>query len=685
MEDLLMRTFDYFNEYDPEDQGHNLKLLNKAIYQQWKKFISGENNVDLTVVSQETLDEWMYCRTMNIDPLSSPRNAVLTGSALQEKLAANQAFINISQPFAHKLFQSTKEYSYSVGLFDSEGYLLKVLIEERHTIYNTLFKFYPGSRWTKEGIGNCPVAYILEYKKPKQVMGANHYLKFFHYVTSSGAPILDPDGQLLGCILVSNFYSDTHPHTLGMAVAAAHAIENEWQVQKVLVQCEAAFEQTDIASSLQKVILSSIPEALIAVDNNGSILTINERARKIFGLEARDVNGMPLRAIFKSEENRGFLDAAEQQESVSDVEVRILTEQGVGDYSLTCNAISLPSGNSIGKLMIFSEIKRIKTLIARTIGAKANFSFKDIRCRNERFKSILDEACVMSQSASNVLLLGESGTGKDILAQAIHNESPRKDGAYVAINCAAIPRDLIASELFGHTEGAFTGSRRGGSQGKFELADGGTIFLDEIAEMPLDIQAVLLRVIEDKYIVRVGGNEVRSIDVRIISATNRDLLAEVNRGNFRKDLYYRLNVFNLYLPPLRERQDDIPLLVDHFIQKYAKAQNKIIAGADEQVIDAFMNYRWPGNVRELQNIVERMVNYASSDRLTFNLVPPELVDINPTRKQRLDFETPSEKEKRLLRHMLSLKLTRENIALQLNMSRTTLYRKLKKYGLQNQD
>ncbi|HLZ19090.1 MAG TPA: sigma 54-interacting transcriptional regulator, partial [Smithellaceae bacterium] len=518
-------------------------------------------------------------------------------------------------------------------------------------------------------------------KKPMQMMGANHYIKFFHFVTTSAAPIFDPDGQMMGCISVSNFYLDTHPHTLFMAVAAAQAIENEWRVQKALVQYKTAFAQTDIAASLQKVILSSIPEALIVVNHEGDIMTINEKASRMFALDNVSVPGMALRKIFKGEENASFLAAAEQKDSVSDKEVRIRTAQGAGDYSLTCNCITLSGGAVIGKLLIFSEIQRIKSLVARTIGAKANFTFNDVRCRDKDFKKILDQARGVSPSTSNVLLLGESGTGKDILAQAIHNASPRKDGPYVAINCAAIPRDLIASELFGHAEGAYTGSRRGGSQGKFELADGGTIFLDEIAEMSLDIQAVLLRVIEDKCVVRIGSSRIRSIDVRIISATNRDLLDDVKRSHFRKDLYYRLNVFNIHLPPLRERQDDIPLLTEYFIQKYAKAQGKIIHGADDRVIDVFMNYRWPGNVRELQNVVERMVNYAASGQLSVNLIPPEIVDTRPVRKQSLDFELPSEKEKRLLRHMLSLKLSKDNVARQLNMSRTTLYRKLKRYGL----
>ena len=184
---------------------------------------------------------------------------------------------------------------------------------------------------------------------------------------------------------------------------------------------------------------------------------------------------------------------------------------------------------------------------------------------------------MVAQSSSNVLLLGKSGTGKDVFAQAIHNASSRRKGPYVAINCGAIPRDLIASELFGHEEGAFTGSRRGGNQGKFELADGGTLFLDEIAETPLELQTALLRVIEDKSVLRIGGTRVRPVDVRIIAATNKDLRQEVRRGNFREDLYYRANVFAIEMIELKERIDDIPILTDYFIKRYASAMKKRIA------------------------------------------------------------------------------------------------------------
>jgi len=228
-------------------------------------------------------------------------------------------------------------------------------------------------------------------------------------------------------------------------------------------------------------------------------------------------------------------------------------------------------------------------------------------------------------SDSTILLLGESGTGKDVFAQAIHNASGRNRGPFVAINCGAIPRELIASELFGYTEGAFTGAKRGGSPGKFELADGGTLFLDEIGEMPAELQTTLLRVLEQKTVTRIGGTEVIPVNVRIIAATNKDLSKEVVRGTFRQDLYYRLNVVSIRLAPLRERKEDIIPLARHFIGHLSAKLGKEPLKLENKVTSLIQSYCWPGNVRELQNVVERALHLAKGNNFTEDLLPEEIL------------------------------------------------------------
>jgi transcriptional regulator with PAS, ATPase and Fis domain len=335
-----------------------------------------------------------------------------------------------------------------------------------------------------------------------------------------------------------------------------------------------------------------------------------------------------------------------------------------------------------GKIIILTEIKRARTFAAKMVGAKAKFRFEDLIGADLEFMETVRQAQIAVKISSNVLLLGESGTGKDVFAQAIHNSSPRKDGPYVAINCAAIPRDLISSELFGYADGAFTGSRKGGSQGKFELADGGTIFLDEIGETPLELQGALLRVIEDKSIVRIGGSKVTSVNVKIVSATNKNLKEEVQKGRFREDLYYRLNVFTIRMVPLRKRRDDIPLLVDSFLKRIGRSLGKDILSIDDKVIDLFMKYQWPGNIRELQNVLERMINIANTSILTFDLVPGDMLDVLQKEDVEYEIEPFGRMERDSITKLMGSNLTKKDIAKKLGISRSTLYRKLDKYKLE---
>jgi formate hydrogenlyase transcriptional activator len=231
-----------------------------------------------------------------------------------------------------------------------------------------------------------------------------------------------------------------------------------------------------------------------------------------------------------------------------------------------------------------------------------------------KFRAVLDEINMVAPADCAVLIQGETGTGKEVVAQAIHDASPRRHNRFVAVNCAAIPSALLESQLFGHERGAFTGAVTQ-TTGRFQAADHGTLFLDEIGDLPLELQPKLLRVLQEKEIERVGGGRSLQIDVRVVAATNQDLWQMVQEGKFRADLYYRLNVYPIKLPPLREREDDIPLLVDHFLGRYASKTGKDVGHVDESTMDLFKAYDWPGNVRELQNIVERAVILTDTDTL----------------------------------------------------------------------
>lgn len=331
------------------------------------------------------------------------------------------------------------------------------------------------------------------------------------------------------------------------------------------------------------------------------------------------------------------------------------------------------------------EGKQYRKSLERLINNQAIYTFDKIIGIDENFVKTIEYAKTVSDCDSTVLITGESGTGKEIFAQSIHNNSSRKEMPFIAVNCGAIPSNLIEAELFGYEEGAFTGAKKSGNIGKFEAADGGTIFLDEIGEMSLEMQVRLLRVIEEGVISRIGSSNQIPVNFRIIAATNKDLSVEVRRGNFRKDLYYRINVIPIYLPALRERKADIPILIDYYMNKICKKSNKEKQIINKTLMGKLIEYDWPGNIRELQNIIERMVNTRNVSEeiyrhLKANIIDSENVIEESVKFQDMRLETMEKK------HILTvLKSYDGNVSLAANalgIGRNTLYRKMKKYCIE---
>jgi len=646
------------------------------IREEWKKFISGApaDQIDSTIVSKAILQSWERSREYGIDPYLKKISIVLNGPELDMLLGKNAELIRTSEPFIEQLYQCMKGSRFVCTLCDHEGYILKIVGDE--DIINRVREgnFIVGALTSENSIGPNGIGAVLIQDKPIQLFATEHYCISFHKYTCSGAPIHDHEGNIIGVLNMTGPYLEANPHTLGMVVAAAHAIEN-------LLHLKAAFNECQIAESFQKTVISSIPEALIVVDQKGDINLINKNAQKMLGLDPGVALGKHIRDVMGSN-NESFLNKVCHNKCLTDEEVRIYNDDGeFSDYTLTFNLILTPLKHIIGKIIILNEIKRARTLVTKMTGAKAKITFNDITGQNSDFQETIRLARIASQSTSNVLLLGESGTGKDVFAQAIHNNSERRNGPYVVINCAAIPRELIASELFGYDEGAFTGSKRGGNPGKFEIADGGTIFLDEIGEMPLELQTSLLRVIENKELMRIGGKRVRSINVRILAATNKDLVEDVSKGNFREDLYYRLNVFTIRLHPLRERRDDIPYLVDRFVKDICATMAKKITAVDDNVLQILMSYSWPGNVRELQNVLERAINIAPGDKLTANLLSEEVTRAPRKPQYAHDNYSLKDIERQMIENMIKSNVSKADIAKKMNISRSTLYRKLELYGM----
>lgn len=314
-------------------------------------------------------------------------------------------------------------------------------------------------------------------------------------------------------------------------------------------------------------------------------------------------------------------------------------------------------------------------------------SFGKITGINEKFLATINKAKLIAKSSSTVMIRGESGTGKELLARAIHSASPRSNRLFIAVNCASIPETLIESELFGYEDGTFTGAKKGGKKGKFELANHSTIFLDEVGDMPLSMQAKLLRVLQEKSIDKIGGKEPKPIDVRVIAATHKNLETMVEKGEFREDLYYRLNVIPLCIPPLRERPEDIPLFVNHFIKEHCSELKRPILELEMSLQEWLVGYNWPGNIRQLKNIVEYMVNMAETNVITTSHLPELLIQgdadqVMKPNKGLMDLIEDYEK-KILMKYVKSNSTVNEKLeaADKLKISKATLYRKLSKYEL----
>ena len=306
-----------------------------------------------------------------------------------------------------------------------------------------------------------------------------------------------------------------------------------------------------------------------------------------------------------------------------------------------------------------------------------HYRFENIIAKSSKMQRLIELIKVVGKSNATVLITGESGTGKELVARAIHSQSHRRTKPFVAVSCAALPESLLESELFGHEKGSFTGAYAQ-KKGKFEFANGGTLFLDEVGEMSANIQVHLLRVLEEKEFTRVGGNEPIRVDVRVISATNKDLRKAIEKQEFREDLYYRLNVVNIELPPLRERREDIPLLAEHFLNKFAMENQKEITGFSPEAMELMLGYDWPGNVRELENAIERAVILAKSSIITIADLPQENLSLAYSTTPRKNLKAVEKG------HILNiLRETGENYseaARILGISRMTLYNKAKEYG-----
>lgn len=432
-----------------------------------------------------------------------------------------------------------------------------------------------------------------------------------------------------------------------------------------------------------EILVNSMDAGVISTDENGNILRYNSIAQEIFTL--RDVKSTNLNIcqliegmdISNIRERKAYINNKVFIYKVNEIELR-------GFY----NAKPIIVNNRVnGFIFTFNKMKEIIRVINDVASTNMITSFEDIIGGSKEINMVKKYARKISKGSSTVLLQGESGTGKELFARAIHYESHRRNHPFVAVNCTALPENLIESELFGYEEGAFTGAKRGGKIGKFELANKGTIFLDEIGDMPLHLQTKLLRVLQENTIERVGGNAVIPVDVRVIAASNKMLENKVKENEFREDLFYRLNVIPIYLPPLRERIEDIEILAYRFLRKFNHKLGRAIEGLHSSVIDAFKSYEWPGNVRELENAVEYGVNMCTEKTIKIQDLPRRIKErkiIKDIGKEEIIRPIKELEKIEIIKALERFGNDKEGIrkaTQELGISRATIYRKIKAYGI----
>ncbi len=429
-----------------------------------------------------------------------------------------------------------------------------------------------------------------------------------------------------------------------------------------------------------EAVLRSISDGVFTIDLDGTITCFNRAAEEITGFTRDEAIGQPCRSIFRSALCNGACAlryTIEHDTPVVDLMVHITSASGEEiPVSISTALFRDRSGTLVGGVETFRDLRQVEVLRKKV---EQSYTFRDIVSKSEAMQRVLETLPTIAASESTVLITGESGTGKELVARAIHDLSGRVQGPFVPVNCAGIPDTLLEAELFGYEAGAFTGAVKA-KPGRFARAEGGTLFLDEIGELPMHLQAKLLRVLQERMYEPLGGLRQVKADVRILAATNRDLDAMIEGGTFRRDLYYRINVFRMELPPLRDRTGDIPLLIDHFIRRLAAERGKRIGGVSTAALSILTQHDWPGNVRELQNTIEH----------GFVLAPGPVIDVEhlpaafrPAQPIPSEATTLEDLERAFILAALEKNhYNREATARQLGIHKTTFFRKIRKLGIE---
>lgn len=645
----------------------NAGLERKEIKSAWESFIVRQNTGEYKM-RDFIQNSWQRCYENGVD-FQKRAFEMLDENQMVHILNKNAELIEISRHYLGQLYELLEKSQFLLTLSDKNGIILisfheKDYFKGQEDTLAVVGRDYSERSAGTNGIGTC----IIE-DKPMQIYAEEHYNKGCHYYTCSAAPIHDENGILIGTVNITGHYRNVHIHTLALVQSVVETIEEKIKLKKT-------YQKIEGINSQLKTTIEAINDGILSVSESGEVLNINEKAIEMLKLNPEkkyEIGDLIMNGY-------NINDLVNNINSKISVEIPFLIDQS--EVRIMARLYPIHRTPPGGVVMILYDAKTIKRLVNEMTGSRAKYRFTDIIGESVEIKNTIRLGIKASQSSSTVLLNGESGTGKELFAQSIHNNSNRVDKPFIAINCGALPKGLIESELFGYEGGAFTGAKKEGNPGKFELADGGTIFLDEIGDMPLDIQVMLLRVLQSGEIFRIGGIKPRQVNIRVIAATNVDLEQSVKNKTFREDLYYRINVFKIKIPPLRERRMDISILANYFITKYAQSLSKEIFQIDQNGLALLENYKWPGNIRELENVIERAVNISESGYITSQ----ELDILNNTLSDGLGidkYDSPvcllkGDKLRSILeRNQYNIRKTAE----EMGVSRKTIYDQMTKYDI----
>lgn len=661
------------------------QIYQNKLQEAWQHFTAEEDeNYDYSFIRPVIFESWLRCRKYKINP-NKKITSLLSGDEIDQLCAKNSQLMQTVRPYMERLYSIVEGSGYFLLLSDKEGYVLD-LIGDRDMIEHAKESLLVvGANRSEQTAGTNAIGTCLTIQAPIQIWNGEHFITSHRNYSCSSGPIFDEEGNLLGCLNITGKYTEIHTHTLGMVLSAVDGITKELQIQK-------AYNEIKTMSAQRQSILESVNSGLILLNEKDQIIQMNGSAQRMLHLGGQGVIGSNINHIISIDEPNHICNFSGLKSPYNDKETNVYFKgknSAPVKFRISVSFAGDDGRHDRGTVIRLEEGRYINRLVNKIGGFKASYTFESMIGTSAATKRLISDCERASRSSSNVLILGESGTGKELAAQSIHNGSGFADGPFVAINCAALPKGLIESELFGYEKGSFTGASKEGNPGKFELADGGTIFLDEIGDMPLDVQVSLLRVIQTKEIIRIGSKHPKKIDVRIIAATNRNLIDDVEAKTFRQDLYYRLNVLTIHTPALRDRENDICELADYFSATLNNPHNRMMHIAPE-VYSVLKSYEWPGNVRELENVIERAINITDSDEIRLEHLPAHLF------LQSSAVQVRSEQQEEEIQSALNynsagyklilsgLEQTNGNIkyaAELLGISRRTLYRKMEKYGI----